>query len=222
MNSETKEYIPNLTKKEILVNDPDHEYMFFDVLSDKTLMSKFKEEYVKLSKEPLLYKLIVNKIEWFNMGSIYVPSEKEFFEMGLVPLKKFVFNYKKIFIDDNRETININRYKKVVTKEGTYYLFIPYGFIKIGRTYTSSPVIKVSEDIYNLAKISAGKFTDVTKDDISMYSKFFKVSEVPYMVKSEAYIEKEYRNGDITNKEYSSLLEEYTREEKLVKSLKKN
>lgn len=222
MNNETKEYIPNLTRREVLVSDPDHEYMFFDVLSDKTLMSKFKEEYVKLSKGPLLYKLIVNKIDWFNLGSsIYVPSENEFFEMGLVPLKKYVFNYRKVFIDDNRDAINANRYKKVVTKDGTYYLFIPYGFVKNGRTYTSIPVIKISENIYNIAKISAGKFTDVTKEDLSMYSKFFKVSEVPYMIKSEAYIEREYRNGDITNKEYSSLLEEYKREEKLVKSLKR-
>lgn len=221
MKNETKEYVPNINKKKMLISDPDHEYMFFDILSDKTLMSKFKEEYVKFTKECLLYKLIVNKVDWFNMSSTYSPSENEFFEMGLVPLKKARFDYKKLFIDDNRDVIS-SRYKKITTKEGTYYLFIPYGFVKNGRTFTSSPVVKVTEDIYNITKISSGKLVDVTKDDLSVYSRFFKVSEVPYMVKSEAYIEKEYRNGNITNKEYSSLLEDYRREEKLVKTLKKN
>ena len=61
----------------------------------------------------------------------------------------------------------------------------------------------------------------VTLEDLSKYNSFFSIADVPFMVKSEASIERRYRNGLITLDEYRDQLTKYQREERLVKTLRR-
>ena len=66
------------------------------------------------------------------------------------------------------------------------------------------------------------KFDLITNiKDVNTFKDYFKVSDVPYAVKNEYYLEGKLKNGEITVEEYKSLLSSYQTEEKVVKILKK-
>lgn len=220
MEKDIKEYvIGSFSKGNTTMSDPNHEYMFFEVIPNADMVRKFKEEFIKTLSEPLMYKLICNKIDWIR-SSKYITGDN-FFEMGLIPLKKSDKYALNMFMNNTSAVVNVNRYKALTVNGNTTYLFVPCKPDKLGRTYQISPVIKISEDIYNIAKISAGQFDMVTLEDLSKYSSFFSVADVPFMIKSEASIERRYRNGLITLDEYRDQLTKYQREERLVKTLRR-
>lgn len=216
----TKEYVKRGNINNLVVeNDPTHEYMFYDILGDNERITSYKEEYLKSLNGNIFYKLITNKDNWYRTKGIYTPEENELFELGLVPIKEKSYKSLELFEKGIKSS---NKYKAIRTNDGIIYIYIPNGLVKVGRTYISRPVIPINEDIYNIAKIENAKFNEVTTNDLSRYSEFFKVSDIPYMVKNETYLENKYKRNEITLLEYKQELLSYKKEEELVKSLRRH
>ena len=113
MEKDIKEYvIGSFSKGNTTMSDPNHEYMFFEVIPNADMVRKFKEEFIKVLSEPLMYKLICNKIDWIR-SSKYITGDN-FFEMGLIPLQKSDKGALSMFMNNTSAVININRYKDII------------------------------------------------------------------------------------------------------------
>ena len=135
MEKDIKEYvIGSFSKGNTTMSDPNHEYMFFEVIPNADMVRKFKEEFIKVLSEPLMYKLICNKIDWIR-SSKYITGDN-FFEMGLIPLQKSDKGALSMFMNNTSAVININRYKaltvngvkpkEATVKDGSYKIQRPF------------------------------------------------------------------------------------------------
>lgn len=221
----TKEYTPNKEKRVTeVVNDPNHEYMFYDIKSDIEKITNFKRVLINswLESDNLtFYKLIANDDKWFYKSGLYNNTEK-LFELALIRTKLNSDEAKafiKNFILDN----NASHYKIVKEDNEVHYIYTPSTIDKNGKTYIVKPVIEINESLYSLMMLMNRKFDLITNiKDVNTFKDYFKVSDVPYAVKNEYYLEGKLKNGEITVEEYKSLLSSYQTEEKVVKILKKN
>lgn len=221
----TKEYTPNKEKNVTeIVNDPNHEYMFYDIKSDIEKITNFKRVLINswLESDSLtFYKLIANDDKWFYKSRLYNNTEK-LFELALIKTKLNSDEAKafiKSFILDN----NASHYKIVKEDNEVHYIYTPSTIDKNGKTYIVKPVIEIVESLYSLIMLMNRKFDLITNiKDVNTFKDYFKVSDVPYAVKNEYYLEGKLKNGEITVEEYKSLLSSYQTEEKVVKILKKN
>lgn len=221
----TKEYTPNKEKNVTeVVNDPNHEYMFYDIKSDIEKITNFKRVLINswLESDCLtFYKLIASDDKWFYKGGLYNNTEK-LFELALIKTKLDSDETKafiKSFILDN----NASHYKTVKEDNEVHYIYTPSTIDKNGKTYIVKPVIEINESLYSLIMLMNRKFDLITNiKDVNTFKDYFKVSDVPYAVKNEYYLEGKLKNGEITVEEYKSLLSSYQTEEKVVKILKKN
>ena len=57
--------------------------------------------------------------------------------------------------------------------------------------------------------------------DVQTFKDYFKVSDVPYAVKNEYYLENKLISGEITVDDYKRILNSYQNEERIVKELTK-
>ena len=79
----TKEYIPS--KKEnanVMVSDPNHEYMFYDIKNDLNKITTFKSVLINtfIESDSLeFYKLICNDNNWYYKEGLYVKENNELF-----------------------------------------------------------------------------------------------------------------------------------------------
>ena len=221
----TKEYTPNKEKNVTeVVNDPNHEYMFYDIKSDIEKITNFKRVLINswLESDSLtFYKLIASDDKWFYKNGLYNNTEK-LFELALIKTKLDSDETKafiKSFILDN----NASHYKIVKEDNEVHYIYTPSTIDKNGKTYIVKPVIEIVESLYSLIMLMNRKFDLITNiKDVNTFKDYFKVSDVPYAVKNEYYLEGKLKNGEITVEEYKSLLSSYQTEEKVVKILKKN
>lgn len=221
----TKEYTPNKEKNVTeVVNDPNHEYMFYDIKSDIEKITNFKRVLINswLESDSLtFYKLIASDDKWFYKSGLYT-SGSLLFELALIRTKLNSDETKafiKSFILDN----NASHYKIVKEDNEVHYIYTPSTIDKNGKTYIVKPVIEIVESLYSLIMLMNRKFDLITNiKDVNTFKDYFKVSDVPYAVKNEYYLEGKLKNGEITVEEYKSLLSSYQTEEKVVKILKKN
>ena len=221
----TKEYTPNKEKNVTeVVNDPNHEYMFYDIKSDIEKITNFKRVLINswLESDSLtFYKLIASDDKWFYKRGLYNNTDK-LFELALIKTKLDSDETKafiKSFILDN----NASHYKIVKEDNEVHYIYTPSTIDKNGKTYIVKPVIEIVESLYSLIMLMNRKFDLITNiKDVNTFKDYFKVSDVPYAVKNEYYLEGKLKNGEITVEEYKSLLSSYQTEEKVVKILKKN
>ena len=221
----TKKYTPNKEKNVTeVVNDPNHEYMFYDIKSDIEKITNFKRVLINswLESDSLtFYKLIASDDKWIYKSGLYNNTEK-LFELALIRTKLNSDETKafiKSFILDN----NASHYKIVKEDNEVHYIYTPSTIDKNGKTYIVKPVIEIVESLYSLIMLMNRKFDLITNiKDVNTFKDYFKVSDVPYAVKNEYYLEGKLKNGEITVEEYKSLLSSYQTEEKVVKILKKN
>ena len=221
----TKEYTPNKEKNVTeVVNDPNHEYMFYDIKSDIEKITNFKRVLINswLENDSLtFYKLIASDDKWFYKIGLYNNTEK-LFELALIRTK-LNSDETKAFIKSFILDSNASHYKIVKEDNEVHYIYTPSTIDKNGKTYIVKPVIEINESLYSLIMLMNRKFDLITNiKDVNTFKDYFKVSDVPYAVKNEYYLEGKLKNGEITVEEYKSLLSSYQTEEKVVKILKKN
>lgn len=221
----TKEYIPSSSNKQIdKITDPNHEYMFYDIKCDLDKISKYKTSLINLLLDNNtldFYKVISNNEDWFYKEGLYNNNDK-LFELALIKTKLSKEQI-KLFIKDFIIDNNPNHYKVITDNNDVYYIYTPSSIDKQGKTYITKPVIEINSHLYSLIMLLNRKFT-LIKDtkDITLFKTYFKVSDIPYAVKNEYYLESKLKNNEITVEEYKTLLNSYQTEEEVVKLLKKN
>ena len=181
----TKEYTPNKEKNVTeVVNDPNHEYMFYDIKSDIEKITNFKRVLINswLENDSLtFYKLIASDDKWFYKSGLYNNTEK-LFELALIRTKLNSDETKafiKSFILDN----NASHYKIVKEDNEVHYIYTPSTIDKNGKTYIVKPVIEIVESLYSLIMLMNRKFGLITNiKDVNTFKDYFKVSDVPYAV----------------------------------------
>ena len=221
----TKEYIPS--KKEnvnVMASDPNHEYMFYDIKNDLNKIITFKSVLINtfIESDSLeFYKLICNDNNWYYKEGLYVKENNELFELALVRTKlskEEIKLFVKNFIKDN----NSNHYKMIKINNEVHYIYTPSTIDKNGKTYVVKPVIEIIESLYSLIMLVNKKFDLITSiKDVQTFKDYFEVSDVPYAVKNEYYLESKLISGEITVDDYKRILNSYQNEERIVKELTK-
>lgn len=191
-------------------------YERFEIIPDVIRLKAFREEYINTVSKPVLHKIITNR-PMIYYSNVY-ESKKGIFELGIVPLKK---DDKKV-IRNFTEYGAVNKQVKAISYMNKVIFVTMLGPLeKTGITYKISPVIILNEDIYNLIRIQNRDFNNITVDDLSKYSDFFRVSDKPYSIISESRLEDMYRTGELSLKKYKEKQESLEREAILVKTLRK-
>lgn len=200
-------------------------YELFEIFSNSKKLKEFRKIYFETIDTPVLYKVMSNKPEWFSYSKGVYDADKlmkgTFFEFGMVPIKGHKFdNIITEFIEHGQTVPNS---VKAIRFEGENNFLYTHsvGFLKRGKNFTSYPVLKINEDIYNLCMIQNRYFSKVTVDDLSKYSDFFSVGEEPYKIVSESSMEDLYRTGRLNIEQYKELLNSYQKEVELVKTLRR-
>lgn len=215
-----KEFTPSLTKN--LGKDfSSKTFEIYEITMNSEKLKEFRQAYVDTFNGPLVNRIISSSPVWFNYDRGLFDADKElkgsFFEFGLAPIRRI----RKSYIDN---FINIapfrDQVKAVRFEKKDYYIYTPVDISKKGRTYQVSPTIIINEDIFNMTKIQARDFSGLTLNDLGRYRDFFKVSDEPYLVITENWLEDLYRNGHITKEEYLRRLGKYEDEVRLIKTLR--
>ena len=103
-----------------------------------------------------------------------------------------------------------------------HYIYTPSTIDKNGKTYVVKPVIEIIESLYSLIMLVNKKFDLITSiKDVQTFKDYFEVSDVPYAVKNEYYLENKLISGEISVDDYKRILNSYQNEERIVKELTK-
>lgn len=214
-----KEYVPRESKKNS-ENHGNKTFELYEITMQCDKLKVFKEEYIKTFNGPLFNRIISSNPKWFESNVLFdadTYGKRNFFEFGIAPLKKVNNAFINGFINSSLHSTQV----KAVRFEGKdYYIYTNSDINKKGRTYTVSPTILINEDIYNIAKIQSRDFSGLTISDLTKYRDFFKLSNEPYLIVTESWLEDLYRNGHISKEEYKNRITRYENEVNLVKTLR--
>lgn len=198
--------------------NPDKEFESYEILPNIKKIKELREEYLNSLKEIVYYKIISNTTEWYYF-------DKGIFSENNMP-RSTMFEFGLVRVDNKEDLLFTTKldgkYTKAVNDGNKNIFFYSLSSLDfLGRSIKLSPVLIINEDIYNLAKIYSREFDSITKDDLSIYSDFFKVSDKPYSIISESSIEDKLRTRKITKQQYNDIILSLDKEERLVKTLRK-
>ncbi len=201
-------------------------FKLYSIISDIDLLREFRKSYIETLKADgnVFYKIISTHHKWFYYDKGIYDFEKmlkdRYYEFATVPIKPIDEDkYTDEFISgewferDSFKAVRINGHNEF------YYVISGFDISKYGKNWIVYPTIKVSEEIYNLAKIQFRDFKAVTIDDLSPYKKYFRVENEPNMILDEGRLEDLLISGAISRGEYKDTLLGFDREAKLVKTL---
>ena len=203
----------------------DDKFELFDVTPNSSKLRDFRKAFVDSLNPKVFYKIVCNRANWFYYKNGVFDVKKilgsKFFEFSMTPDKSIsddmIFND---FIEYGVSNVDFVRAVRDLTK--TYYFYLPnYSLDKIGRKFVASPVIPLSEDVYNLTLLELKDFRRIDTEDASSYKDFFHVSDVPNFTICKKTLIHYYESGRFSLEEYNNIMCMFDKEEKLIRTLRK-